>query len=259
MAGSSRASGRGWRWLALALGLGVLLWITRAPIERAAREVHSISGYTRVEGYAPLLRKVAANARLDPDLLAGMMLAESSGRVDAVSSAGALGLFQLMLPTARERAQLLGLPEPTRADLLSDAELNMRLAASYLRWLDKRYDGELEPMLIAYNAGPGRLDGWIKEHGSYASWRATRERAGDSQVLAYAAKIARYRARFAERGVIAPVHDQPPAPSATPPLLATEVMLAPSDTARSPGVYGPVLQPVSQLVDALAPPPAPPR
>lgn len=258
-AASSR--GRGWRWLALALGLGVLLFITRAPIERAARELDSLSGYKRVESYAPLLREVAASTKLDPNLLAGIMLAESSGRVDAVSSAGALGLFQLMLPTARERAQLLGLSEPTRADLLRDAELNMRLAAHYLRWLERRYAGQLEPMLIAYNAGPGRLDGWIKEHGTYVRWRATRERAGDSQVLAYAAKIARYRARFAERGVIAPRYDHPPSPSSAPPVLASEVRLEPSasDTARNTEIYGPVLPPAPHVVDVPAPSAAPPR
>lgn len=169
------------------------------------------NGYRRVEARAPLLRAVADEFDLDPNLLAGVMLAESSGRVDAVSKVGALGLFQLMPPTARERAKLLGLREPTREDLLTNAELNARLGGSYLRWLLRRYRGECEPALVAYNAGPGRLDGWIKEHGSYAEWR--REREGASQVLAYARKVLAYRERFAERGVITPLYDQPPAPA----------------------------------------------
>ncbi len=183
----------------------------------AVRPLLESNGYRRVEAHAPLLREVADEFELDPNLLAGVMLAESSGRLDAVSKAGALGLFQLMLPTARERAQLLGLREPTREDLLSDAGLNARLAGSYLRWLLRRYRGECEPALVAYNAGPGRLDGWIKEYGGYPALRKQRE--GASPVLAYARKVLAYRDRFAERGAITPLYDQPPAPLSAPSIV----------------------------------------
>lgn len=200
------------RWISRVFWFGVLALCAYLSVERVAKPVMAISGYRRVEHHAELLQRVSDEFRLDPNLLAGLMLAESSGRIDAVSKVDALGLFQLMLPTARERARLLKLPEPSREDLLSNAELNARLAGSYLRWLDKRYDGDLEKMLIAYNAGPGRLDGWIKQHGGYAQWRATRD--GSSQLLAYARKVQSYRDRFVERGVITPPYDQPPASSA---------------------------------------------
>ncbi len=199
------------RWFSRAFWLSaiaVCVWLWGPP---AVRPIIELNGYRRVEARAQLLREVAHEFELDPNLLAGVMLAESSGRIDAVSKAGALGLFQLMLPTARERAQLLGLGEPTREQLLSDAELNARLAGSYLRWLLRRYRGDLEPALVAYNAGPGRLDGWVKERGSYAAWR--KEREGASPVLAYARKVLDYRERFAQRGVITPLYDQPPVPT----------------------------------------------
>ena len=150
-----------------------------------------------------------------------------------------MGLFQRMRRTARERASLLGLEQPSQSDLLRDALLNARLGANYLSWLERRYDGDLEQMLIAYNAGPGRLDGWIREHGDYARWRSTRERAGDSQVLAYARKVARYRDLFAARGVIAPSFDQPPAPQAAP-ALASEIT-----------TYGPPAPPTPPDVDPV--------
>jgi soluble lytic murein transglycosylase-like protein len=151
------------------------------------------------------------------------MLSESGGDVGAVSDADALGLFQLMLPTAQERARRMRLPEPSRGDLLEDGRLNTRLAAHYLRWLERRYDGHLESVLVAYNAGPGRLERWIREAGGYHAWRAARDTAGDSGVLRYAAKVARYRAVFAERGRIAHAADQPPAPdSAGEPAPPTE-------------------------------------
>jgi soluble lytic murein transglycosylase-like protein len=210
----ARADKRGAeRWISRLFWLGVAAFCVYFWGPRVVQPVLAQSGYRRVEGHAPLLRQVGAEFDLDPNLLAGVMMAESSGRVDAVSHAGALGLFQLMPPTARERAQLLGLGEPSRDELLSDAELNARLAGSYVRWLLRRYKGELEPALVAYNAGPGRLDGWIKEHGGYAAWRAKRQ--GASPVLDYAAKVQRYRERFVERGVVTPPFDQPPAPFST--------------------------------------------
>ena len=64
--------------------------------------------------------------------------------------------------------------------------------------------GDLERALVAYNAGPGRLNKWIEEAGSWEAWRAEREAAGNSQVLGYARRVRQYRERFAERGVILP-------------------------------------------------------
>lgn len=203
------------RWIHRLFWLGVLALAGWFSVERVARPAMSVAGYRRVEGHAELIRAAAGEFGLDPNLLAGVALAESSGRVGVVSSAGALGMFQLMLPTARERAALLGLPEPSRADLLADPALNGRLAAHYLRWLIRRYGGEVEAALVAYNTGPGRLDGWIRERGSYSAWRA--ERAGDSAVLAYAQKVLRYRDAFAERAVIVP----PPPAAAAPALDST--------------------------------------
>jgi len=83
-------------------------------------------------------------------------------------------------------------------------ELNTRLGASYVRWLELYYDGDLEKMLIAYNAGPGRLKKWSQEAGSYEAWYQTRVEAEHSPVLAYVRLVTHYRDRFARRGVILP-------------------------------------------------------
>ncbi len=161
------------------------------------------SAYERVEAQLPALRAASEQCGLELELLAAIMFVESRGRVDAVSHKTALGLFQLMLPTAQERARRLDLPEPSREDLLSDPVLNGRLAGAYLRWLDLRFDADLEKMLIAYNAGPTRLRNWIREAGSYEAWRAEREAAGNSDVLRYVAEVERLRGVFAARGHLA--------------------------------------------------------
>ncbi len=168
-----------------------------------------MSDVERVETHAALIRQAAMEARVDPNLMAGIMLAESSGLVGAVSPVGALGLFQLQLATAQERARVLRLPEPSREDLLRDPALNARLAAHYLAWLARRYSGQVEPMLVAYNAGPGRLGGWIKQHGSFEAWKAERLAAGNSDVMRYVQKVKRYRKEFRSRGIVAPEYDLP--------------------------------------------------
>ncbi|MGE6239993.1 lytic transglycosylase domain-containing protein [Ectopseudomonas guguanensis] len=89
---------------------------------------------------------------------------ESAGRVDAVSPKGARGLMQLMPDTAREMAAELGLPFD-EARLTSDAAYNRRLGSAYLDKMLQRYDGHQALALAAYNAGPGRVDEWLKVHG----------------------------------------------------------------------------------------------
>lgn len=89
---------------------------------------------------------------------------ESSGNVAAVSPKGARGLMQLMPGTARDMAAELGLPFD-EARLTSDAEYNKRLGSAYLNKMLERYDGHQALALAAYNAGPGKVDEWLKNHG----------------------------------------------------------------------------------------------
>lgn len=166
--------------------------------------VTGLTNRPRVESHAALLRAVGAEFDLDPNLLAGLMLAESGGDVDAVSHADALGLLQLMLPTARDMAQRMGLDEPSRKDLLRDAELNVRLGGRYLHWLDGQFDGQLEAMLAAYNMGPGRLKKRIAEAGSFEAWIDERRASGESPVAGYVDKVLAEREVFRERGNIVP-------------------------------------------------------
>ena len=193
---------RAWRLALLTAALGGLLWLAATKqgheVVLAARELPALH---RVKGFREELLYAAGESHVDPNLLAAILFAESSGRVGARSKADALGLFQVRLPTARERAVVLGLPAPTEEDLLSDPLLNVRLGADYFSWLLDRQGGDVERALIAYNAGPTRLEAWIAEAGGYEAWRAEREAAGDSDVLAYAARVERYAQRFREQGL----------------------------------------------------------
>src|SRR3990167_1020496 len=82
-----------------------------------------------------------------------VMRAESAGRIGAASSAGAMGLMQLMPGTwARQRARLRLGTDPF------DPRDNILAGTSYLREMYDRYGAS--GFLAAYNAGPGRYEDW---------------------------------------------------------------------------------------------------
>ena len=89
---------------------------------------------------------------------------ESRFDQNAVSHAGARGLMQLMPATARETASRMGLNHQ-KSWLTTRPSHNMRLGAQYLGQMLRRYDGNYAMAAAAYNAGPGRVDRWIKEIG----------------------------------------------------------------------------------------------
>jgi soluble lytic murein transglycosylase len=100
----------------------------------------------------------------EPALLMGMGRQESLFNPWLTSRAGARGLLQLMPRTAFLMARQLGLPY-NRGLLSGDPDYNVRLGSHYLKTLLKRYDGEVALAVAAYNAGPARVDEWVRLHG----------------------------------------------------------------------------------------------
>jgi len=85
---------------------------------------------------------------------------ESLYRTDVVSSAGARGLMQLELATAKPTAKALKLPTPHMADLF-DPQINSTLGAEHLHLLLDKVDGQLPLALAAYNAGIAAASRWL--------------------------------------------------------------------------------------------------
>lgn len=100
-----------------------------------------------------------------PELALVLAVARQESLFDprAGSHAGARGLLQLMPSTARLVAKELGVPYNIGL-LTGDPEHNLRLGGAYLRRVLDRYD-DLGLALAAYNAGPSRVDGWLRLHG----------------------------------------------------------------------------------------------
>lgn len=206
-----------WRRPWLFLG-GLALLVAAAWFEGPvlARQVWQEVGVRRVEGHAEVLREVARESGIDVNVLAGLVYVESRGNVAAESGKGALGLFQLMPAAASDAAQRLRVPVPSRAELLSDARLNARLGANHFAQLVRSLGPDLERVLVAYNAGRGRLLEWERGAGGWEAWRDGHRRRKDSATLAYAEDVLTCAARFRARGVLAPPPETPPGAPAPP-------------------------------------------
>ena len=98
---------------------------------------------------------------IDPLVLHAVIRQESRFQSDVLSSAGAVGLMQLMPRTAAEAARKEKMPKPGRKELLRPA-VNIRLGAAYLSRLVKGYGGDYFRAVAAYNAGEAAVERWWK-------------------------------------------------------------------------------------------------
>jgi soluble lytic murein transglycosylase len=115
----------------------------------------------------PYEREVEDAARrsgVSRSLVYAVVRQESLYQPWAVSSAGAVGLMQLLPSTARITARRTGLPRPTRESLLEPAN-NLPLGAATLEELIQRFDGQVLLALAGYNAGPGAVGRWLPSRG----------------------------------------------------------------------------------------------
>jgi len=99
-------------------------------------------------------------AKVDPYLFQALIREESALDPKSYSWAGAIGLSQLMLPTARQIARTMKISGVTQDSLL-EPELNLRLGSWYLGKLLKSFEGNKAAALAAYNAGAGVVRQWV--------------------------------------------------------------------------------------------------
>lgn len=119
----------------------------------------------RCRNKIPYIRDVLRDYGV-PEQLAYLPILESSCRTDAVSPTGARGLWQFTEATAED----YGLTVSWFKDDREDWRKSTHAAARYLRVLGKRYNGNWELALAAYNGGPGYISNKMKKQGSQNYW-----------------------------------------------------------------------------------------
>lgn len=112
--------------------------------------------------FADLLAREAGKRSVDPFVLAALVRQESAFNPRAKSSAGALGLGQVMPATGQGIANALGQGAFKTDDLLRPT-VSLEFGAYYLASQLKAYNGQLYPALAAYNAGGGNVNQWLRE------------------------------------------------------------------------------------------------
>jgi len=108
---------------------------------------------------AQVIREQAADKHLDPALIAGVIYAETKFE-PRTSSAGALGLMQILPATAHYIAHLSGGFRFTTGDLATP-KINVAYGSWYLRYLLDHYEGNEIEAVAAYNGGLGNVDSWV--------------------------------------------------------------------------------------------------
>jgi soluble lytic murein transglycosylase len=100
----------------------------------------------------------------EPALVLGLIRQETEFDAYAISSAGARGLMQMMLGSAKTAAKLAKLPYRPTA-LLGDTRYNMQLGMTEYRGHLDRYGGSWVLAAAAYNAGPNNAKKWLVSNG----------------------------------------------------------------------------------------------
>lgn len=107
----------------------------------------------------------AASAHTFPALLfQGLVREESAFSPTVVSWAGAIGLSQLMWPTAKMTARKIGIRGLQKSHLRVP-ERNLEIGTAYFQELHERWSGHLPLAIASYNAGPGAVKRWVDARG----------------------------------------------------------------------------------------------
>ena len=95
---------------------------------------------------------------MQEEIMYALIRTESFFDANIKSSAGAIGLTQLMIPTATDIARKLRIPEYS----LENPEQNIQFGTYYISELIHRLDGNVLPAFFSYNAGITRVRRWLK-------------------------------------------------------------------------------------------------
>ncbi|MDH4072167.1 MAG: transglycosylase SLT domain-containing protein [Gammaproteobacteria bacterium] len=165
--------------------------------------------------------RYSSSAGISDSWAYGVARSESLFMSDIRSSAGAVGIMQLMPATGRQTAREIRMPYQGTATL-TDSTSNIRLGTHYLGQMYQRYADNRVLATAAYNAGPHRVDSWLPDQGSLDA-RIWIENIPYNETRGYVRRVLTDEAIFHWRltGRLRRISDEMPAISATAVRVAT--------------------------------------
>ena len=139
-------------------------WIEVHPPSTLGPREPQILRLAYPDKYWDIVQEVAKDYSYDPRLFHGLVREESNFNKSIVSHAGAMGLSQLMWPTAQQVAGWFD-RKVTRAQL-NDPRTNLTFGSRYLDAMHKQHGGSPYLALASYNAGSSRISRWAEEWGN---------------------------------------------------------------------------------------------
>lgn len=109
-----------------------------------------------------LIVKYAAKYKIPEAFVYAIIRQESTFRKQVKSSAGALGLMQVIPSTARKVSKKYKIPLYSMKSMYQP-KTNINIGVAYLNQLSKRFDNHPILMAAAYNAGPQQVMRWLKK------------------------------------------------------------------------------------------------
>lgn len=113
-------------------------------------------------GYKNFIVQYSNENDLDPYLVAALINVESKYDKNAISQKEARGLMQIGPQTGKWASEVLNI-ENYSDELLYDPETNIKIGTWYIKTLYKEFNGNLDLVLAAYNAGSGNVNKWLKD------------------------------------------------------------------------------------------------
>ena len=111
--------------------------------------------------FAEIILRWAQQRQINPMLVSALIRQESRFEPEIGSSAGALGLMQVMPATGKEVARQIGLQDYS----LTNPEDNVNIGTFYLDFTHRKYDNNSMLAVASYNAGPNRVAQWVSRYG----------------------------------------------------------------------------------------------
>ncbi len=106
---------------------------------------------------------------LSPFLVRGLIKQESAFQIRAISSSNAYGLMQMIPPTAKEIASDLKIEHLELPKDMFNPVQNIRMGTYYLAKVMKQFNNHVPLALASYNAGPTRIDRFVKSRPSLSN------------------------------------------------------------------------------------------